>query len=135
MAILQELSQPEVISSPMIETVRKGFPAVRLDQMARQLAVDRAMLLALLGLSERTLQRKTQTEARLSPAVSDRLARMDRIIALATEVFGETEKAVQWLKRPSRAIGTAMPLQLLDTDPGTQRVERELRQIQFSFVY
>ena len=93
------------------------------------------MVLALLGLSERTLQRKTQTEERLSPAVSDRLARMDRIIALATEVFGGTEKAVQWLKRPSRALGTEVPLQLLDTDAGTQRVERELRQIQYSFVY
>ena len=135
MAILQEISQPEVISSPMIETVRKGFPATRLDQMARHLSVNRAMVLALLGLSERTLQRKTQTEARLSPAVSDRLARMDRIIALATEVFGGTEKAVQWLKRPSRALGTEIPLQLLDTDAGTESVQRELRQIQYSFAY
>ena len=119
----------------MIETVRKGFPATRLDQMARHLSVNRAMVLALLGLSERTLQRKTQTEARLSPAVSDRLARMDRIIALATEVFGGTEKAVQWLKRPSRALGTEIPLQLLDTDAGTESVQRELRQIQYSFAY
>lgn len=119
----------------MIEIVRKGFPAVRLDQMARQLSVDRAVLLALLGLSERTLQRKTQMEARLSPAVSDRLARMERIIALATEVFGGTGKAVQWLKSPSRALGTEIPLQLLDTDAGTQRVERELYQIQHSFAY
>ena len=135
MAILQETLLLEVISSPVIETVRKGFPATRLDQMARQLSVNRAMVLALLGLSERTLQRKTQTEARLSPAVSDRLARMDRIIALATEVFGGTEKAVQWLKRPSRALGTEIPLQLLDTDAGTESVERELRQIQYSFAY
>ena len=135
MAILQETQRSEDISSPMIETVRKGFPATRLDQMARQLSVNRAMVLALLGLSERTLQRKTQTEARLSPAVSDRLARMDRIIALATEVFGGTEKAVQWLKRPSRALGTEIPLQLLDTDAGTESVERELRQIQYSFAY
>ena len=135
MAILQETQRSEDISSPMIETVRKGFPATRLDQMARQLSVNRAMVLALLGLSERTLQRKTQTEARLSPAVSDRLARMERIIALATDVFGGKGKAVEWLKSPSRALGTEIPLQLLDTDPGTQRVERELHQIKHSFAY
>ncbi|MFN0103717.1 MAG: antitoxin Xre/MbcA/ParS toxin-binding domain-containing protein [Bryobacteraceae bacterium] len=126
---------PASTSREVIETIRKGFPAARLDQMAQLLAVERPIFLALVGLSERTLQRKTQTAARLSPAVSDRLARMDRIILLATEVFGAKEKAVQWLKRPSRALGAEMPLQLLDTDTGTQRVERELRQIQYSFVY
>ena len=131
----QETLLPEGTSSSVIETVRKGFPATRLEQMAQQLSVERPMVLALLGLSERTLQRKTQTDARLSPAVSDRLARMDRIIALATDVFGGKGKAVQWLKRPNRALGTEMPLHLLDTDAGTQRVERELYQIQYSFVY
>ena len=131
----QETLLPEGTSSAVIETVRKGFPAARLEQMAQQLSVERPMVLALLGLSERTLQRKTRTDARLSPAVSDRLARMDRIIALATDVFGGKGKAVQWLKRPNRALGTEMPLYLLDTDAGTQRVERELYQIQYSFVY
>lgn len=122
-------------SREAIETIRKGFPSARLGQMAQLLSVERPAFLALLGLSERTWQRKTQTAVRLSPAVSDRLARMDRIILLATEVFGAEVKAVQWLKRPSRALGTEMPLQLLDTDAGTQRVEQELRQIQHSFVY
>ena len=131
----QETLLPEGTSSAVIETVRKGFPAARLEQMAQQLSVERPMVLALLGLSERTLQRKTRTDARLSPAVSDRLARMDRIIALATDVFGGKGKAVQWLKRPNRALGTEMPLYLLDTDAGTQRVERELYKIRYSFVY
>lgn len=118
-----------------IEIVRQGFPATRLDQMERMLAVDRPVFLAVLGLSERTFQRKTQTASRLSPVVSDRLARLDRILLLAAEVFGDREKAVEWLRRPSRALGSQMPLQLLDTDAGTQRVERELRQIQHGFVF
>lgn len=118
-----------------IEAIRKGFPADRLEQMAQLLSVERPMFLALLGLSERTFQRKARTADRLSPVVSDRLARLDRIVLLATEVFGARDQAVQWLKRPSRALGAEMPLQLLDTDAGTQRVERELRQIQHGFVY
>ncbi|HEV2445335.1 MAG TPA: MbcA/ParS/Xre antitoxin family protein [Candidatus Sulfopaludibacter sp.] len=59
----------------------------------------------------------------------------DRIYALAVEVFGDGGKATEWLKRPSRALGMEVPLRLLDTDAGTERVERELRQIQHGFVY
>ena len=103
--------------------------------MAQTLSIDPAALLAVLGISERTLSRKYRSAERLSPGVSDRLSRVDRILKLAVEVFGNTEKAALWLKRPSRALGNEMPFQLLDTDAGSQRVERELRQIQHGFVY
>jgi len=103
--------------------------------MAQLLDVDRALLLRVIGVSERTMQRKHEHAARLSPSASDRLSRIDRIYALAAEVFGTGEKAALWLKRPSRALGSEMPLRLLDTDAGAQQVERELRQIQHGFVY
>ena len=122
-------------NAQMIEGVRRGYPVDRLDQMAKILDVDRAVFLTVMGMSPRTFQRKAQTSGRLSAAISDRLARLDRIIHLAMEVFGTKDKAIQWLKRPSRALGAEMPLQLLDTDAGTQRVERELRQIQYGFVF
>ncbi|MBV9507142.1 MAG: DUF2384 domain-containing protein [Acidobacteriia bacterium] len=122
-------------ASQTIGAVRKGLPAGRLNRISQLLGVDRALLLQVLGISERTLQRKHVVSARLSPAVSDRLSRIDRIYALAVEVFGESEKAAQWLKRPSRALGKELPLRLLDTDAGTQQVERELHAIQHGFVY
>lgn len=99
------------------------------------LSVDRGVLLRVLGVSERTVQRKHVTSGRLSQAVSDRLSRIDRIYSLALDVFGDKQKAAAWLKRPSRALGNELPLQLLDTDAGTERVERELQQIQYGFVY
>ena len=122
-------------ANQMIDAVRKGFPAEQLERTARILSIDRAILLRVLGLSERTLQRKHLASARLSPAASDRLSRIERIYALALDVFGDRQKAILWLKRPSRALGNELPLKFLDTDPGTQRVERELRQIQYGFVY
>ena len=45
------------------------------------------------------------------------------------------DRAALWLKQPSRALANELPLKLLDTDAGTQQVERELRQIQYGFVY
>jgi len=118
-----------------IDAVREGFPAARIDKMAQSLAVERTALLNILGISTRTVQRKSRAAARLSPSASDRLSRMDRILTLAIEVFGDGDKAAKWLKRSSRALGNQQPIQLLDTDAGTQCVERELRQIQHGFVY
>src|SRR5579871_1235865 len=118
-----------------ISAVRKGLPSATLNQTAALLGVDRSLLLRVVGVSERTMQRKHTLAARLSPAASDRLSRIERIYALAAEVFGGGEKAAQWLKRPSRALANELPLRLLDTDAGTQQVERELRQIQYGFVY
>ena len=123
------------VAGDVIGTVRKGLPAGKLDQMAELLNVDRTVLLDVLGISERTIQRRHSVSAPLSPVASDRLSRIDRIFSLAVEVFGDQDKAAQWLKRPSRALGNEVPLQLLDTDAGTQQVERELRQIEHSFVF
>ena len=122
--------------NPNILGVREGLPVTQLDAVASVLGIDRrTALLDVLGVSERTIQRKESASSRLSPAASDRLCRVERILALAVDVFGETAKAALWLKRPSRALGDQVPLSLLDTDLGTQLVERELRQIQFGFVF
>lgn len=122
-------------ASHVIGAVRKGLPPTRLTKMAQMLQVERAVLLGVLGISERTVQRRHSHAEPLSPAASDRLARIDRIFHLAIEVLGNQEKAAQWLKRPSRALGNELPLKLLDTDAGSQQVERELRQIEHSFVF
>ena len=103
--------------------------------MAETLAVERRVLTGILGISERAVRRKRRSAVRLTPTASDRLSRIDRILSLATEVFGATEKAAEWLKRSNHALGNQQPIQLLDTDAGTQCVEQKLRQIQHSFAY
>jgi putative toxin-antitoxin system antitoxin component (TIGR02293 family) len=61
----------------------------------------------------------------------DRLARIKRILEQATHVLGDHDKASRWLWTASRGLGGEIPLQLLDTDVGTQRVQQELRQIEY----
>ena len=117
------------------EEVRRGLPVKALDDLARTLDVDRASLADLLGTSVRTLQRKTGERRRLGPVASDRLARVNRILSLAMHVLGEKEKAARWLTSESRALDGEVPLHLLDTDIGTQRVEQELRQIEFGMPF
>ena len=117
------------------EQVRRGLPVRALDQLARELRVERSFLATVLGVSLRTLQRKAGENQRLSAAASDRLARVRRILDLATEVLGAQEKGVRWLSSKSRALDGEVPLQMLDTDMGTQRVQQELRQIEFGFPF
>ncbi|MGH8287622.1 MAG: type II RES/Xre toxin-antitoxin system antitoxin [Steroidobacteraceae bacterium] len=115
------------------EQVRRGLPIRTLDQLADLLRVERAKLAGVLGVSLRTLQRKMGENQRLGPGASDRLARVRRILDLATDVLGEQEKGARWLTSPSRALGGEVPLLMLDTDTGTQRVQQELHQIEFGY--
>lgn len=120
-------------------TVRGLHAANAIDQMtirefdgiAELLGIDRARLAAILDTSLRTLQRKSEFDGRLGPVVSDRLARIKRIHELATHVLGEGVKASRWLTTVSRALGGEVPLEMLDTDIGTQRVQQELHEIEF----
>jgi putative toxin-antitoxin system antitoxin component (TIGR02293 family) len=117
--------------SRRIAEVREGLPLAELDQTAELLGIDRAQLASILDTSLRTLQRKAEAEGRLGPSASDRLARIKRIHELATHVLGERDKASRWLTAASRGLGGEVPLQMLDTDIGTQRVQQELREIEY----
>ena len=124
-------STPDRHGSFSVAQVRRGLPLKALDDLASTLQVDRGVLADVLGISVRTLQRKAGDNERLGPAASDRLARVRRILDLATHVLGEEDKAARWLTSKSRALEGDVPLQMLDTDLGAQRVQHELSQIEF----
>ena len=124
-------SSPGRYGTLSVERIRNGLPVEDLDTLARTLKVDRSQLARVLGISLRTLQRKAGSAGRLAPVASDRLARVRRILELATHVLGAEDKAARWLTSRSRALGDDIPLEALDTDLGTQRVQQELHQIEF----
>src|ERR1035438_3700906 len=94
-----EASVTPATTTQAIGAVRKGLPTGKLTQMAQLLAVDRALLLHILGVSQRTIQRKHVLSERLSPAASDRLSRIDRIYTLAVEVFRSAGRSfcISWV--------------------------------------
>jgi len=111
------------------ETVRRGLPYAALEAVMRRLGLSREQVAEALQLPERTLARRKR-ERRLHPDESDRLFRLARIAAQATDVLGSPEKAATWLQRPNRALGGRVPLELLDTDPGSRQVEDVLGRIE-----
>ncbi|PSF35831.1 toxin-antitoxin system, antitoxin component [Aphanothece hegewaldii CCALA 016] len=129
-SILGLADQPTDTGSLRLQ-VREGLPPTTVGEVERYLEIARKQLVKLTGISERTVSRKCQRQQLLDPVVSDRLFRIARIAAGAEEVFESQLKARLWLKRPNRALGGAIPLDLLDTDAGTLQVSDLLGRIEY----
>lgn len=138
-AIYETLGGPGVLRgggpglSELGERVRRGLPYAALEAVMAGLGLTREQVAEALQLPERTLARRKK-ERRLHPDESDRLFRLARIAAQASEVLGSTEKAARWLQKPNRALGGRVPLALLDTDAGTREVEEVLGRIEHGVV-
>ena len=48
--------------------------------------------------------------------------------------IGDEDAATRWLKRPNRALGGRVPLELIDTEPGARAVENVLGRIAYGGV-
>ncbi len=112
-----------------VAIVREGLPARVLDALAMNLELTRGELAAALGIAERTLARRRK-EGIFTAEESAKLLRLARVARRAAEVFEMGEAAVDWLKRPNRALGSARPLDLLDTDIGGENVVDVLGRIE-----
>lgn len=114
--------------------IHKGLPYKSLEAIQAKYHLDTNVIMRVLGVPARTMARRKE-EQRLSAQESDRLSRVARILAYATQVFGTNEKASAWLTRPNRMLQrAAAPLDLLDTDTGTQVVETMLGRIDHGVV-
>ncbi len=82
-----------------------------------------------LVISPRTLKHRRARGERLSQEETDRLLRVVRVLAFASHVFGEQEKAVRWLRLEDDRLNGRAPLQLLGTEAGGRAVEGLLWQI------
>jgi len=108
--------------------VEEGLPAKVLDALAEHEAAALEEMWRLV-LPRRTWLHRKAHRQRLTPIESDRASRLARVAALAVKTFGRPQLAHAWLRRPSRALGGKVPLDLLGTDVGTRLVEDELVRI------
>lgn len=136
-AIAEALGGRGVLGKPVKKTedlarlVRSGLPAGVVRALAERLHLGSGELSAKLGIPQRTLTRRLSQESLLTPAESDRTVRMARVFAHATEMIGDEERAVEWLRTPNRALGGEKPLDQLDTDMGARMVEDILGRIAY----
>src|SRR5713101_7159074 len=104
--------------SAVVRRTREELPYAALAAVAKRYRIPLATLARVVGLPERTLARRKK-ERLLRADESDRLLRVAR-----------QAKAGRWLQNPNRALGSAIPLDLLDTDLGAEEVVTILGRIE-----
>lgn len=113
--------------------IHQGLPYRSLEVLASKFHLDLPRVSKILSVPPRTMARR-KAERRLTAQESDRLARLARILTYATEVFGTAEKASMWVSRSNRILQGTAPIELLDTDLGTQVVETMLGRIEHGVI-
>ena len=79
----------------------------------------------------RTIARRIANREPLTVAENDSALRLVRVIDHADQVFGDRDKALRWLRKPSRALNGIAPIDLLESETGAHLVEQALYQIEF----
>ena len=59
------------------------------------------------------------------------MVRLAKVVAFAKEVLNSADAASQWLQIPNRALEGERPVDLLDTQTGSQMVETILGRIAY----
>ncbi len=115
------------------EAIREGFRPQVVQELMRTSGLTLKELAGALDLSPRSLQRRRRT-GRLARYESDRLYRLARIVAIATEYLGDRERATRWLKQPNRVLGGIAPVKAIDTELGARQVENVLGRIAYGGI-
>ena len=110
--------------------VVRGIGISVADALKGDLNINDKQMAEALGTSESTLLRLRKADKDLDEVASDRLVRYARILEIATEVFGDTQKARSWLKRPQFGLAGKIPLELMKSEAGAREVESLLMRIE-----
>lgn len=118
------------------DQVRRGLPASTIAAL-RDAGYSIDEIARVTANSSRTIQRylgeRRRTE-RLNLATSDRVVRLAAMTLLATRLVGTQAKALAWLRAASRYLGGVAPLEMLETEVGTQAVVQSLYGIAYGGI-
>lgn len=93
-------------------------------------SVPRHVVLRVIGVSERTLQRASKDDL-LSPDASDRLLRLAAVTEQAIDILGSQEAAEAWLERPAIGLDRNRPIDLIASSEGTEAVKTLLKRMDY----
>ena len=113
--------------------VERGVPSAALDAFRAHVHAGGTMpsdAVDLLIASVGPLHTAAVSGSQLSPAASDCLVRMARLVIRAEEALGARESALRWFTTPNRALGGALPARLVSTDAGAVLVDQILGRVE-----
>lgn len=122
-----------------VEWVKGGVGARDAKAILGQLRVPQGEALAALQIPVATVNRKARTNAHLSPAESERVLGVGRLLGQVQTMIEESGDPEgfdapawlsAWMTAPVPALGGARPLDLMDTMTGQALVSRVIAQMQ-----
>ncbi len=125
------VTQERNSANDSVEVVRRGLSIESFKRVASYYQLSDAQLSKVVGTSVRTIIRLQKEDKPLNATWSDRLYRLARVAAQAQDVFESADTATSWLKRPNRGLNGHAPVDLLDTDAGTEQVVELLDRIEY----
>jgi putative toxin-antitoxin system antitoxin component (TIGR02293 family) len=107
----------------------KGVTKEALVRLADYLGISLHQLAEVLPVTERTIQRYA-LKKHFNRVVSEQILQLAEIAARGSEVFGDREAFLEWMKTPSKALADRTPLSLLHSKFGAEMVLDELGRIE-----
>ncbi len=111
------------------QAVTNGLPALVVRHLSESTGASIRELQEITHIDKSTFARRVKQRALLKADESDRVARVARIAALAIEALGR-DAGLEWLRKPSVALGNRIPLGMLGTDAGARQVEQIVGRIE-----
>lgn len=108
------------------------IPVSVISLLGKELGLSEQKVSSLVKVSASTLSRRRQKGEGLKPDEAGRIYRIVSILSLAESTIGEHERCVRWLKTPAKFLGGVIPLDLLETEAGTEEVRKLLLRIEHS---
>jgi len=115
------------------DLVTKGVSVAAAKQVmeAFQL-IDETQLYDVLGISQKTMQRRAASAAKtLDPNASDRALRLVSVTSQAIDVLGSQDAAERWLSSPAMGLDRRKPIDLLQSTEGTEMVKTLLTRMDY----
>jgi putative toxin-antitoxin system antitoxin component (TIGR02293 family) len=113
----------------LIELSNTGVTKEALLHLAKYCSLSIRQLSEVLPVTVRTIQRYTPKK-HFNRAVSEQILQLAEVAARGTEVFGDREHFLEWMKTPSAALADKKPLSLLNSKFGAEMVLDELGRIE-----
>ena len=113
----------------LIKQIQQGLPYKTVENVMATTAISLALLRQLLGVTERTLQRR-QTQKVLTKAESNRIVRLAKLFERTAKVLGDREAAKAWLHHPNITLGNKTPIEMMDDPISEERVYAVLGRIE-----
>lgn len=113
-----------------IQFVRKGMDYHDFVKVSATIPFSLKEWSGILSISERTMQRYEKENKYFDSLQTEKIVQVALLYNKGLGVFGNMDRLNAWLESPSVALGGNKPIELLDSNVGTQLVSDELDRIE-----